>query len=93
MTINKNKIMVKKEFVLRMYAERTELQEKLVKLNNFMATPEFKLLPIVKQSLLRDQSKAMTDYFQILTVRLEIEDDVNLQNETVKEQKDLKDLN
>ena len=49
--------MVKKEFVLRMYAERTELQEKMVKLNNFMTTPEFKLLPIVKQSLLRDQSK------------------------------------
>ena len=93
MTINKNKIMVKKEFVLRMYAERTELQEKMVKLNNFMATPEFKLLPIVKQSLLRDQSKAMNDYFQILTVRLELEDDVNLQNEAVKEPKDLKDLN
>ena len=85
--------MVKKEFVLRMYAERTELQEKMVKLNNFMATPEFKLLPIVKQSLLRDQSKAMNDYFQILTVRLELEDDVNLQNEAVKEPKDLKDLN
>ena len=93
MTINKNKIMVKKEFVLRMYAERTELQEKAVKLNDFMATPEFKLLPIVKQSLLRDQSKAMNDYFQILTVRLELEDDVNLQNEAVKEPKDLKDLN
>ena len=93
MTINKNKIMVKKEFVLRMYAERTELQEKMVKLNNFMATPEFKLLPIVKQSLLSDQSKAMNDYFQILTVRLELEDDVNLQNEAVKKQKDLKDLN
>ena len=85
--------MGKKEFVLRMYAERTELQEKMVKLNNFMTTPEFKLLPIVKQSLLRDQSKAMNDYFQILTVRLELEDDVNLQNEAVKEQKDLKDLN
>ena len=85
--------MGEKEFVLRMYAERTELQEKMVKLNNFMAAPEFKLLPIVKQSLLRDQSKAMTDYFQILTVRLELEDDVNLQNEAVKEQKDLRDLN
>ena len=85
--------MSKKEFVLRMYAERTDLQEKMVKLNNFMVAPEFQLLPIVKQSLLRDQGKAMTDYFQILTVRLELEDDVNLQNEVVIEQKDLKDLN
>lgn len=72
------------EFVARLQEERTQLRERKEKLEAFMHNEKFKQLPFVKQSLMRDQLKIMTNYFQVLTARLELETDTNLQDATEK---------
>ena len=72
------------EFVARLQEERTQLRERKEKLEAFMHNEKFKQLPFVKQSLMRDQLKIMTNYFQILTARLELETETNLQDTTEK---------
>ena len=72
------------EFVARLQEERTQLREIKEKLEEFIRNEKFKQLPFVKQSLMRDQLKLMTNCFQILTARLELETDTNLQDTTEK---------
>lgn len=72
------------EFVARLQEERTQLRERKEKLEAFIQNEKFKQLPFVKQSLMRDQLKIMTNYFQVLTARLELETDTNLQDATEK---------
>lgn len=72
------------EFVARLQEERTQLRERKEKLEAFIQNEKFKQLPFVKQSLMRDQLKIMTNYFQVLTARLELETDTNLQDTTEK---------
>jgi hypothetical protein len=72
------------EFVARLQEERTQLRERKEKLEAFIRNEKFKQLPFVKQSLMRDQLKIMTNYFQVLTARLELETDTNLQDATEK---------
>lgn len=72
------------EFVARLQEERTQLRERKEKLEAFTRNEKFKQLPFVKQSLMRDQLKIMTNYFQVLTARLELETDTNLQDTTEK---------
>ena len=62
-----------KLYVHRMIAERSELQEKITKLDTFIDGDKFRELSIVKQDLLVSQYNAMLTYLGILEMRLKFE--------------------
>lgn len=61
------------DFVNRMFAERADLQDKIVKLDAFIDGDKFNELPIVKKELLVAQYNAMLTYLGILEMRLKVE--------------------
>ena len=54
----------------RVYSEAEELKAKLKKLQDFMGSTKFDILPYVDKYLLIDQECAMQDYLDALTARL-----------------------
>ena len=54
----------------RVYSEAEELKAKLKKLQDFMGTTKFDVLPYFDRYLLIDQECAMQDYLDVLTARL-----------------------
>ena len=60
-------------FVARMLIERSELQEKIAKLDKFIDSNKFSELSVVKQDLLVSQYNAMLTYLGILEMRLKFE--------------------
>ncbi len=58
------------DFKTRLQAEQSELQEKLKKLNSFIATENFNKIDDVQQVLLKTQTNAMTTYLTCLDERL-----------------------
>ena len=54
----------------RVYSEAEELKAKLKKLQDFMGTTKFDILPYFDKYLLIDQECAMQDYLDALTARL-----------------------
>jgi hypothetical protein len=64
------------EYQVRMVQETKELATKLNKLNLYMSTRHFYLLPSDKKDLLYEQSRVMSQYLQILGKRLELENAV-----------------
>jgi len=58
------------DFKTRLQAEQSELQEKLEKLNSFIATENFSKIDDVQQALLKTQYQAMTTYLTCLDERL-----------------------
>jgi len=62
------------DHVKRMIAERTELEEKMRKLGDFITTNKgFALLSDEKQFLMRQQYEYMTNYQGVLQRRIELE--------------------
>ena len=58
------------DFKTRLQAEQSELQEKLEKLNSFIATENFNKIDDVQQALLKTQAHAMITYLTCLDERL-----------------------
>lgn len=56
----------------RVVEEKKALNDKMLKLEEFMKTPKFKDLDIINTSLLETQLKTMYAYSHILYMRLEM---------------------
>ena len=63
--------MIIHEYQQRVVDEKTELDDKLVKLIAFFDNPVFAQLPQAEQGRLRRQSSIMTDYSVVLAERIE----------------------
>lgn len=61
------------DYVNRMIFERSDLKEKVTKLDKFIDSDKFSELSIVKQDLLVNQYNAMLTYLGILEMRLKVE--------------------
>ena len=61
------------DYVNRMIFERSDLKEKVAKLDKFIDSNKFSELSIVKQDLLVNQHNAMLTYLGILEMRLKFE--------------------
>lgn len=59
-------------FVQRLIAEKTELDDRLQKLNNFLQDEDFSKIDLVGQHLLRKQAAVMYELSDILAARLEL---------------------
>lgn len=59
-------------YIERMITEKTELQEKIIKLITFLGTDEFLKLDGHNQNLLRQQRDSMLQYLDTLTNRIMI---------------------
>lgn len=59
-------------FLTRLLAEHSELEDKLIKLRNFVGSPAFVELDEANRSLLIRQEEQMTDYRETLHTRIEI---------------------
>lgn len=61
----------------RVFEEKKELEDKLLKLTNFITiNPRFKYLPKKMRSLLLKQQKYMYKYFLVLKERLKIWEEI-----------------
>ena len=61
----------------RVFEEKKELEDKLLKLTNFITiNPRFKYLPNKMRSLLLKQQKYMYKYFLVLKERLKIWEEI-----------------
>ena len=58
-----------KEFLDRLFEEQEELNVKINKLNNFIGSNEYIVLPIKQQELLVEQFNVMNEYKRILNER------------------------
>ena len=59
------------EWQNRVIEERNALQEKIMKLNDFIKCPKFMSLKFTDREILVLQLKIMQEYFQILELRIE----------------------
>jgi hypothetical protein len=58
------------EYPQRVKEEKKELDEKMIKLTNFLTTVEFMALPIDERKRLRKQNLIMSKYSEILEERI-----------------------
>ena len=61
------------KFVERMYEEKAGLDEKTIKLMDFVKSDSFEKLNKTRQQLLKAQLGAMEAYSEILLLRIELE--------------------
>lgn len=62
---------IKQDWQLRVIDEYNQLADKLTKLSTYKTTTNFSKLPQIDQNLLQEQWMAMTDYLDILELRIE----------------------
>lgn len=59
------------EFEVRLIKEKEDLEQKIVKLGNFIGSEKFDEIELVQQSLLNIQFLAMTTYLTCLQERID----------------------
>ena len=60
------------DFKQRLVKEREELKERTDKLHNFLSSQTFMNLDVKQKDLLRDQYTIMTQYLNVLKLRIDI---------------------
>ena len=58
------------DFIQRLYEEKNQLEEKVVKLTAFLSSENFQKVEINQRLLLKSQLYAMNSYLEILSHRL-----------------------
>ncbi len=59
-----------KELIIKLTQEDNELLDKIEKLDKYICSQEFDLLPFVRQNLLKIQKDIMMSYHDILVARI-----------------------
>lgn len=59
-----------KELIIKLTQEDNELLDKIEKLDKYICSQEFYLLPFVRQNLLKIQKDIMMSYHDILVARI-----------------------
>ena len=59
-----------KELIIKLTQEDNELLDKIEKLDKYICSQEFNLLPFVRQNLLKIQKDIMMSYHDILVARI-----------------------
>ena len=64
------------DFKERLFEELDELQERINELDNFSNSEEFGLMDEKRRELIKDQLSAMNRYLNILSLRIELLNDI-----------------
>lgn len=59
-----------KELIIKLTQEDNELLDKIEKLDKYICSQEFDLLPFVRQNLLKIQKDIMMSYHDVLVARI-----------------------
>lgn len=59
-----------KELIIKLTQEDNELLDKIEKLDKYIRSQEFNLLPFVRQNLLKIQKDIMMSYHDVLVARI-----------------------
>ena len=59
-----------KELIIKLTQEDNELLDKIEKLDKYICSQEFNLLPFVRQNLLKIQKDIMMSYHDVLVARI-----------------------